>query len=314
MKQELKTTTSISSSGTRRGHLSPLRYPGGKAALADFLADTIEFNGLAGCSYFEPFAGGAGAALRLLMGGVVSEVHLNDLDPRIFAFWKAALCEPDRFVDAIMAIPLTVAEWYRQREICRLASASQPFELGFATFFLNRCNRSGVISGAAPIGGYSQSGNWKIDARFNRIGLSKRIRDLAKHGDRIHVTGMDACEFLRARLPRSRQLRECFVYLDPPYYAKGSRLYFDACGDEDHRRIADFVTKHEALRWIVSYDDSEFIRELYQSCRISDLSVRYSLQIKRQANELLIRPPYVRLPPPTAHMLKPAVADSRSGR
>ena len=306
--------TNIRSSRRRRGHLSPLRYPGGKAALSDFLADTIEINGLAGCRYFEPFAGGAGAALRLLMGEVVSEVHLNDLDPRIFSFWKAALTETDRFVDAIMTIPITVTEWYRQREICQLGSASSPFELGFATFFLNRCNRSGVISGAAPIGGYSQSGDWKINARFNRSGLSKRFRDLAELSDRIFLTGMDAGDFLRERLPRGNDISGCFVYLDPPYYVKGSRLYFDACADQDHRRIAEIITSHVTLRWIVSYDDSEYIRKLYRSCRISDLSVKYSLQTKRQASELLIAPRHVRLPTGTAITRTPPIASARRGR
>ena len=115
-------------------HVSPLRYPGGKTALADFLARTIESNDLSGCSYFEPFAGGAGAALCLLLRGVVSEVYLNDLDPRIFAFWKAVLDESDRFAETILHVPVNLKEWRRQSAICRRADVARRFELGFATF------------------------------------------------------------------------------------------------------------------------------------------------------------------------------------
>ena len=264
--------------------------------MSDFLAETIRVNDLVGCSYFEPFAGGAGAALKLLTIGVVSEVHLNDLDPRIFAFWKSAMHETDRFVEAILSVPVTVKEWRRQREICRAAAANEPFQLGFATFFLNRCNRSGVISGAAPIGGYDQSGKWKIDARFNRTRLAERIRDIADQGERIHLTGMDACDFLVTRLPRGENLERCFAYLDPPYYVAGDRLYFNAYRDDDHERIAELMMKHNKLRWVVSYDDSEFVRALYRRCEVSDLSVRYSLQTKRTARELLMAPSHVRLP------------------
>ena len=139
--------------GRKLKHVSPLRYPGGKAALADFLARTIASNGLSTPRYFEPFAGGAGAALRLLHDDVVSEIHLNDLDPRITAFWKAVLEDSDRFAEKILNVPVTVEEWRRQSAVCQEADASKPFELGFASFYLNRCNRSGVITGAAPIGG-----------------------------------------------------------------------------------------------------------------------------------------------------------------
>ena len=154
---------------------SPLRYPGGKASLASLLARTIELNDLRGCTYFEPFAGGAGAALRLLREKVVSEIRINDLDARIIAFWNAILGERERFVENILSVPLSVAEWESQREIYRRGDTSKEFELGFATFYLNRCNRSGVLFRAAPIGGHEQTGKWKIDARFNRAALAERV-------------------------------------------------------------------------------------------------------------------------------------------
>ena len=282
--------------GRELKHVSPLRYPGGKAALAELLAETIKQNGLSSPAFFEPFAGGAGAALRLLSDDVVSEVHLNDLDPRVAAFWKAVLDESDRFAKKILTVPVTVEEWRRQSEVCRRADVSKPFELGFAAFYLNRCNRSGVIIGAAPIGGYAQDGEWKIDARFYRETLAERVRALGRMRERIRVTEMDARDFLIDHLPRGRARERVFVYLDPPYHGKGSRLYLDSYRDGDHERLAKYLEGQKRLKWIASYDDSPFIRELYGSCNISGSSLRYSLQRNRRAQELLISPTYLQRP------------------
>jgi DNA adenine methylase len=282
--------------GSKLKHISPLRYPGGKAALADFLAQTITSNGLSAPSYFEPFAGGAGAALCLLQDEVVSEIHLNDLDPRIATFWKAVLDDSERFAEKILSVPVTVDEWRIQKAVCQEADTSKPFELGFATFYLNRCNRSGVIAGAAPIGGYAQKGEWKIGARFYRDSLTARVRALGNMRDQIHVTGMDAHEFLVKHLPRGHDRGRVFVYLDPPYHGKGSRLYLNSYEDKDHKRLADYLQRQKYLKWIASYDDAPFIRGLYGTCNIADNSLRYSLQRNMQAQELLITPTYLAVP------------------
>ena len=279
-------------------HNSPLRYPGGKASLADFLAQTIELNDLTGCSYFEPFAGGAGAALRLLAEDAVSELHLNDLDPRITSFWNAALNESERFTDAVMSVPLTVAEWRRQRQVCRRADMSNRFDLGFATFYLNRCNRSGILLGAAPIGGYSQLGRWTIDARFNRKALADRILNISRQRERIHITNMDARAFLTECLPGGRDRKRVFAYLDPPYYSNGRRLYMNYYEDEDHRRLACYMQGQGTLKWLMSYDDSQFVKELYTRCVVSHIPIRYTLQRKREAREFLIAPTHLQLPDP----------------
>ena len=275
---------------------SPLRYPGGKASLAELLAKTIELNGLTGCPYLEPFAGGAGAALRLLREGVVSEIHLNDLDIRIAKFWNAVLSDPERFAETIMSVPVTIEEWRKQQEIYSLADSSKPFEVGFAAFYLNRCNRSGIISGAAPIGGYAQAGEWKIDARFYRKSLAERILTIGELRDKIHVTNMDALDFLVECLPRGREGQACFAYLDPPYYSNGNRLYMDFYEDQDHRKLSRYIQGRPDLMWLMSYDDTQFIRSLYATCEISRLSLEYSLQRRRKAQELLISPPQVLLP------------------
>ena len=272
---------------------SPLRYPGGKAPLATLLSRTIELNGLSGCSYFEPFAGGAGAALRLLREGTASDLYLNDLDPHIYSFWRAVLYESERFAEAILSAPLTLAEWRRQQQICIIADSTQPFDLGFATFYLNRCNRSGIIFGSAPIGGYAQSGKWTMDARFYRKTLAKRVLAIGSKREQIHVTNMDALDFLITHLSGRDEQKPSFAYLDPPYHEKGNRLYMNFYSDDDHQALARYMQGQDDLPWMISYDDSDYIRKLYSNCNISRLSLRYSLQKRRQAQELLIWPSHL---------------------
>ena len=279
---------------------SPLRYPGGKASLAPFLARTIAMNGLSGCSYYEPFAGGAGAALRLLREGVVSELHLNDSDPHITSFWRAVLDEPDRFAEEVMSVPVSVAEWKVQHEVYKRADIHKPFELGFATFYLNRCNRSGVISGAAPIGGYAQAGTWKIGERFYRERLAERVLAIGARRERIRVTNMDALDFLTERLPTAPESKSAFCYLDPPYHSNGKRLYMAFYRDQDHENLARYIQKQWGFKWVMSYDDTDFIRDLYAASEISIIPLEYSLQERREAHELLIAPSHVLLADHTA--------------
>ena len=266
--------------------------------MAGLLAQTIKLNGLEGCPYYEPFAGGAGAALRLLREDVVSEVHLNDLDPAIAAFWRAVLDQPERFAEAIMEVPLNIKEWKRQRDIYQggIEAASDLFDYGFATFYLNRCNRSGVLSGAGPIGGYEQAGEWKMDARFNRDSLAERVTIIGEQRNNIKVTCMDAYEFLRSNLPMSNRRSSVFVYLDPPYHSNGNRLYLDSFNEKKHKELATYICSQKILQWMISYDVTDFITDLYSNFNIQKITLRYSLQRKISSYELLIMPVNLRTP------------------
>lgn len=277
-------------------HLSPLRYPGGKAILSEFLTDAIDLNDLRGCVYFEPYAGGAGAALSLLKNRVVSEIYLNDADIRVYAFWRAALHHAEEFVKRIASAPLTIQEWRRQNEICAHPRKHRLFDVGFAAFYMNRCNRSGVLMGSGPIGGYEQSGTWRMDVRFNREALAERVLRLSKMRKNIHVSQKDAIDFLEATLPDGLGRERVFVYLDPPYVNNGQRLYLNAYEAEDHRGLAEYLHNQQTLPWIMSYDDSALVRELYQPCKMATLAIRYTLQAKRSAHELIIAPDNVVVP------------------
>lgn len=251
-------------------YTSPLRYPGGKAKVTNFLKLLILENSLVGIDYVEPYAGGASAALSLLYEDYVDTVQINDLNPGVYYFWQLALNDPEDLCSRIKAVPLTVEEWRRQRSTYREAAAD-PSDLGFASFYLNRTNRSGIVSGGV-IGGLDQSGPWKIDARFDREGLCERVRKLSRFRERITVTNEDAARLLqRHRRMRKRKL----LYLDPPYYVKGSRLYDNFYSHDDHVAIRDLVVTLQGP-WIVSYDAVPEIVDLYSDRPSRLYSLGYS--------------------------------------
>lgn len=272
---------------------SPLRYPGGKTCLYDLLSEILRLNGLERGHYVEPYAGGCGLALSLLYGGHASDIHLNDLDRSIWAFWYCVLNETKEIVKLVDHTPVTINEWHRQQEIQRKPDVADVLELGFSTFFLNRTNRSGVIKGAGVIGGLSQRGNYKIDCRFNRDELIRRIRRVEKYKSRIHLTNLDAIPFLRET---ERKLPEdTFYCIDPPYFTKGSSLYTNFYGPNEHKIVAKAVLKLKK-KWIVTYDHAAEIKAIYSQRRQFTFDINYSIQTKRVGSELLIASKGLRLP------------------
>lgn len=266
--------------------ISPFRYPGGKAFLYKYLLARVMSLPAGKRYYAEPFCGGAGAAVILLKLDVVDQIHLNDMDPKVYSAWKSILEEPDRFAEAILNTPVDLETWHKSRSIVESASESG-FKLGFATFFLNRTSRSGIVVGAGPIGGYDQRGNWKIDARFNREALAERVRWLGTMKNRIKLTQEDALTFL-ARSPGRLPIDQTLFFVDPPYVKAGGRLYLNAMDEGKHVALSDMLQDGTLPHWVLTYDDHPLIRSLYTAQNIKDLSVNYSLQSKRKEREVLI--------------------------
>lgn len=278
-------------------YASPLRYPGGKGSFAGLLREVLKVNfGDNRPAYAEPFAGGAGAALRLLFSGHVSGLMLNDADRRIYCFWQAVLTENRRFCEKVQSVPLTISEWKKQKAICAKPRSHRLFDVGFAAFYLNRCNRSGVIRGAGPIGGYTQTAEHGLEARFNRTSLVARLQRVGDARDAIQVSNLDALDFLVGRMPRGNGRKAIFVYLDPPYVGQGRRLYMNRYRPADHRSLASYLKRQRDLPWMVSYDDSKFIRSLYDGCTLRTVGTWYSLQNRKKENELLFLPDHVKFP------------------
>lgn len=266
-------------------YYSPLRYPGGKGRLAPFMKLLIQKTGHVGGVYIEPFAGGAGIALDCLLNGVVSEVVINDLDKGIYSFWKAILNDTDRFVEDIRAIPLNIEEWERQRQIYLTNNKKYSYELGFATFYLNRTNRSGIIKGGV-IGGKEQSGKWTLDVRFNRDALAERVQEVTAHKQKIHVYNKDISSFLSHYA--ERYAGNAIVYFDPPYYEKGRELYLNFFKHEDHVRIRSEIERLKNLDWVITYDDYPEIRSLYSEHICRRMQWNYSAATKRTVDEIMI--------------------------
>jgi DNA adenine methylase len=264
---------------------SPLRYPGGKSSIALMMREIINASSLRHCKYGEPYAGGCGLALRLLFDGVVSEIHINDLDPAIWCFWESVLNRTHDLCKKIEDTPVTVSEWKIQREILSRGDRDSVVDLGFAAFFLNRTNRSGIIKSGGIIGGSDQQGTYLIDCRFNKSELIRRIKRIALHREQIFLSNLDAAEFMvdfdKKHGPHS------LLCIDPPYYNKGSSLYSNYYRKGDHILVAH-VIKELSAPWLLTYDDATEIRTLYPEFSAYRFSINYSAQVKRTGLELLI--------------------------
>jgi len=271
---------------------SPLRYPGGKGKIANYIKLVLLKNGLLGRDYVEPYAGGAGVALALLFEDFVDHIHINDINPGVYAFWAAALDHTAELVELVETTDVTMDEWHRQREIQAAGDPAGTLELAFSTFFLNRVNRSGIIAGGV-IGGKDQAGPWKLDARFNRSDLANRIRKVGRFRSRITLTRSDAAEMLGTwSTPDSPP---AFLYLDPPYYVKGEGLYDNFYNHDDHEQIFRLVS---ALPhpWVVSYDAAPEISQLYATEVGITYGLSYSAQDRYRGSEAMYFSPGLEIP------------------
>lgn len=272
--------------------LSPLRYPGGKAKLFPFFVELIRTNKLYDKIYAEPYAGGAGLALKLLAHGYVGKIELNDIDIAIASFWLSILNNTNEFCKLIENIDLSIDEWRRQKEIYSRGENTSQIELGFSAYFLNRTSRSGIIEGSGPIGGYAQSGNWKIDARFNRDAQISQIQEISRFSSSISVTSQDAMTFIEGRILNPLY----FTYLDPPYYVKGSKLYKNFYSHNDHKRISETLDMKRDGNWILSYDFTEEIIDLYKMFSPTIYSLQYSAGANGTGREIMFTSDKLEMP------------------
>lgn len=260
-------------------YYSPLRYPGGKGKMLQETLNIIENNNLQGCTYIEPFAGGSNLALNLLFTGIANRIILNDADPAIYAVWHSILNHGPEFITFIRNISINIEEYSHQKEIYNGAYTSL-LELGLATFYLNRTNRSGIIK-AGPIGGYNQNGNYLIDCRFNREDLSKRVNRIYESRHLIDIYNDDARDFLLLNHPENS-----FFFIDPPYYNKGASLYRNFFNHNDHVEISNIVRNLE-YPWIVTYDNVEPVLQMYDFSQHIDYDISYTVETKRIGNEIM---------------------------
>lgn len=271
---------------------TPLRYPGGKTRLTPYVTKIFKENSLIDGHYVEPYAGGAGLAISLLINGHARYIHLNDISLPIYAFWHSVLHETEALCQYISNVKVDMSEWEKQKYIQQECKPSNLLSLGISTLFLNRTNRSGIISGGV-IGGKDQKGNYKIDARFNKKALIKKIKLIAFYKSRISIYNEDAIDFLTLLPPTLPQ--KSLINLDPPYYVKGQSLYKNSYTHEDHKEIYNTVTRMKQF-WIVTYDNVEQIKEIYSKFPFLEFKLSYSVQKKYRGKEILIADPRLTLP------------------
>lgn len=272
---------------------SPLRYPGGKGKIAPYVEAILQMNELEGAHYAEPFAGGSAVALSLLFSERVKQIHINDLDWSVYAFWKAATDHTEELIAKIIKTEVSVDNWRHQREINKDKSNRDVVEVGFSTFFLNRTNRSGILNGGL-IGGVSQEGDWKLDCRFNKEELVARIKRIGLYRTRINVTNLDASNFLTDHISQIPQ--RCLIYIDPPYYVKGAYLYQNHFSHDDHLSLAKRVKEIKHHKWFVSYDNVEQIKLMYDDCEQEEFSIGYSARNYSKGSEVMIFGPNIERP------------------
>jgi DNA adenine methylase len=272
---------------------TPLRYPGGKQRLAPFISELLRINNLIGGHYAEPYAGGAGVAIHLLLSGQAEHIHLNDSSHAVYAFWRSIQRHPDEFCRRIAGASLTVNEWRRQRQILLHPKSFSQLDVGFSLFYLNRCNRSGIPNGGV-IGGLKQQGHWKMDARFHRNELIRRVEAIAAHNKQITVTNHDAELFIRAGVPKLP--RKALVYCDPPYYHQSNRLYLNYYKRDDHVRLAKTIQQNLKRLWLVSYDNVPEVRACYPARRCFLYEAQYNAARAYKGNEVFFVSDRLKLP------------------
>lgn len=261
---------------------SPLRYPGGKNKTYNYIKHLVEINNIT--TYIEPFAGGAAVALRLLINNNVKRIIINDIDRGIYALWNTIVNNHLDLITLIKETPINMDQWYRQREIQKQKDTVDELSLAFSTLFLNRTNRSGIIKGGV-IGGKEQKSKDKIDCRFNKEEIIKRIELIASFSDRIKVCNYDAVDFIEVEI---KYTRNSLTFFDPPYYNKGSQLYTNYYTHDDHVKLAKVIkSKMKNRYWILTYDIAKEIENLYKNYEHEKYYLNYSIATPTLGQEFI---------------------------
>ena len=280
--------------------ISPLRYPGGKTQVYEFVRELIELNG--STTYIEPYMGGMGIALKLILDNKVDKIMVNDYDKSIYAFWYSVLNYTDNLIHLIETTPISIEEWKNQRRIQDNKNSSKDLlALGFSTLFLNRTNRSGIIK-AGVIGGLQQNGNYKLDCRFNKERIIQNIKLIASMREKIKLYNMDAEKFIRLNISKTKN---SFTFFDPPCYAKGPGLYTNFYNHEDHVSLSRTIKKHlKSKNWILTYDVVPEIFQMYNEFRNEKYYLNYSVTKPSKGIEYIFYSDMLDLPQNTINLKK----------
>lgn len=277
-----------------------IRYPGSKAKLIDPILAAFPcemtlamFQTLTDWEYREPFFGSGAIGFHLLPRlSRHCSVWLNDADPDLVCLWQSVYARPMDLIGHITRFTPSAAAFFdfKKRDCDGEGSVA---ERGFRKLALHRMSMSGFgyMSGG-PIGGKDQANKlYNVQCRWNPERMKRDIAMLHRQLNKfvnVRITCGDFADLL------TDACCNAFVYLDPPYYEKGSQLYRFSFDADDHARLAEALQATNA-QWALSYDDHPEIRRLYSWATFKELEVRYSNAVTNKATrpknrEVLITP------------------------
>lgn len=284
---------------------SPLRYPGGKGKISKFMNHVLNVNGLNG-TYVEPFAGGAGIAINLLLADKIDSIIINDLDSSVYTFWKTVLSNCDELIDLIDAVPFDYYDhaeslspgerykfWVATKHNFEFYKGTHSTKEAYYFFMLNRLNVSGIISGG-PIGGEKQNGTYNISSRLNKKNLIRKILKISEQSERISVKNLEATQLLtQYSMGKLCDTDNALLFVDPPYYKQGRALYNSYMTDTLHSMIAKSLLDNIQQNWILTYDTAPQIVELYPYSQIQKYryKIQYSANKRGKFNEFMFISP-----------------------
>ena len=280
--------------------LSPLRYPGSKRRLVRYIENVLELNSLSPKLYIEPFVGGASVAINLLLENKVDQAILMDIDPYIANFWEIIFFDTEWLIDQIESIDVSLEKWHKFKK----QNPQTKREYALACLFLNRTSFSGIIRNEiGPLGGRDQKSEYKIDCRFPRKTLIKRIRKISEK--RESIFGIWDCSWEIGinrimKLQKSGELptEDLFLYFDPPFFERANKLYRHYFHADDHIKLRDVLIEMQDP-WVLSYDAANQVESLYgkalrnrkNGAKRKNIDIYYSLaqlSERRVAKEVII--------------------------
>jgi DNA adenine methylase len=251
---------------------SPLRYPGGKSRAIRIMSKLIpEFD-----EYKEPFLGGGSLFVYLKQKYPDETFWINDLYEPLYHFWTETKDNVEFLIDI-------VEKWksdYRKGKDLHLfiqenIGKFDAIQTAAAFFIFNRIS----FSGTSESGGYSEAA---YKGRFTESSI-ERVRLLSSVLKNTKITNLDYQGVVE------QKGENVFLYLDPPYFsAKKSALYGKNGSLHktfDHYRFAD-VMKNCKHRWLITYDNSEFIKELFSFANIFEWDMKYGMRnVTKNSNQ-----------------------------
>lgn len=241
--------------------VSPLRYPGGKSKLIDYLS--TKFSARKIKTFIEPFAGSASVGLSLLTSGLVDKLVLNDLDKGIYGLYKTILENPDFLIDRINNVTPDHDLYFNFRNDIKTGYIGlNENESGWRFLVVNRLAYSGIVK-ANPLGG--KNGELKkLLSRWSKDELIKKIKLIHAHANKIEILNMDALEVIEDFYWNDKTT----IFVDPPYFLKGEALYNHAYINKDHIELQNLLDSLymgcPGADIVLTYDDHEYIKTMYQ--------------------------------------------------